>query len=1040
MSLPPSLFVTSIRILAFAALGFAATANATPPPPFTHFVTRSGDQLFDGPNELRFISTNMPDVLQLITNTGFESTNNLRLPDDYELRDAVLTVKQLGGQVMRTFSVTAKNGTSPYHLFDVSTFPVTPNETAFLALDRLLQLCHAEGVRIYIPLIAYSNSNRGDPATYGPAFWTVGSADNLKFKNMVSQLLNRTNTLTGVPYKNDRAILGWQSGNELVIGSDPVRSAWLHDLAAYVKNLDANHLFLDGRNRPHDIYGLYAPFFADANIDVVSYHTYVNLAAFNTPATTLQAMRAYTAGQRPLIVSEIAMYTTESALNTLLDTQIANGTTGSNWWGHRFRNREGGFYRHSDNGSLFEDLNWPGFPASAGYLPDIQKALNLQNILADHAYEIQGLVRPPLPVPEAPTLLPIADVGHLSWEGPTGAQSYTLQRSGAAGGPWADLAIDIPDHLIVADSLYNDDAAERDATYFYRVIAHNSSGTSAPSNVVGPVTVGTTWLVDNFFHLSLPARTTNVQIAKAYNHYNYSNDLALLKRGTTSSPGEVVYSVDGHLRGITAYLHQSTVAPSFTGSVDGLGYDQIPAAAVPFGSRQFYLATPPAGSNYRYFKLGLNSPSTAEAVGRLEIEYQQLAASARMPRPSPAGGTYATAQLVSLSTLTSGASVRYTTNGSLPAATSGTLYQAPFTVATTTTVNAIAYRHDLASSFVNTASYTIGIATETQLLEAEALALISFGAGTSVEFDGPASGGKWSKLNGSGAGQYVEYTTPNLPAGSYTLDFRYKTGGPRARHTFVLDGVQLGGVIDPYASTSFYRTANLGTVVFTSTGPHTIRLTITDKNSSSSGYLIGADAFIFTPLPTAAAPAFNLPDGLYNHTLPITLTSLTPGAALRYTLDGSTPSPTHGLHYSGPFTLTASATVKAIATLTGQNDSAVTTSSYIIDQTPPAFTALTASPDALWPTHGMMVPVQLTATATDATGIASIAILNVTSSETSDGSDWLVTGPLELQFRAKRNNGKSDRIYTVTVIATDEAGNTTEHDVQIIVPAHRGNH
>ncbi len=1021
--------------LLLSALALPAT-----PPPFTSFVTRSGDQLFDGPNELRFISTNMPDVLQIITNAGFESTNKLRLPDAYELRDAVVTVKQMGGQVMRTFSVTAQDGPSPYHLFDVSTTPVTPNEAAFQAFDRLIQLCHEEGIRLYVPLIAYSNSNRGDPATYGADFWVVGSPANLKFKDMVSQLLNRTNSLTGVAYKNDRAILGWQSGNELVIGSDPVRGAWLHDLAAFVKGIDANHLFLDGRNRPDDLYGLYAPFFADPNIDVVCYHTYVNLPAFNTPATTLQAMRAYTAGQRPLIVSEIAMYTTESALNTLLDTQIANGTTGSNWWGHRFRNREGGFYRHSDNGSLFEDLNWPGFPASAGYLPEIQKALNLQNILADHAYAIQGLARPPLPVPAAPTLLPIADVGHISWEGPTGAQSYTLQRATAASGPWADLATDIPEHLVITDSLYHDDAAERDATYFYRVIAHNTSGTSAPSNVVGPVTVGPTWLVDNFFDLSLPVSTTNVQIDKAYNHYNTSNDLALLKRSTTSALGEVIYSVDGTLKGITAYLHQSTVAPTFSGSVDGLSYDPIPASAVAFGSRQLYLATPPAGSAYRFFKLGLNSPSTAEAVGRLEIEYQQLAGTARAPRPSPTAGTYATAQLVGLSSLTTGASIRYTTNGSVPTPTTGTVYQGPFTVATTTTVNAIAYRSDLAPSFVAPATYTIGAATATQLLEAESLALTSFGAGTSVESDGPASGGKWSKLNGSGVGQYVEYTTPALPAGSYTLDFRYKTGGSRARHTFLLDGVQLGGVIDPYASSSFYLSVNLGTVVFASTGPHTIRLTTTGKHPSSTGYLIGADAFTFTPLPAAAAPAFNVPDGLYNQALSLTLTSPTAAATIRYTLDGSTASSTNGLTYNGPITLAQSATVKAVATLAGLADSAVTTSTYVIDQTPPVFTTLCASPNELWPPNGKMIPVHVTATATDASGIASIALVSVTSSEASNGSDWVITGPLDLQLRAKRNNGQADRIYTLTIAATDVAGNVTMQTVLVVVPANRGHH
>lgn len=915
---------------ALAGALFAALCATSATAAFSHFVTRSGDQLFDGPNELRFISTNMPDALQVITNTGFESTSATRLPDAYELRDAVVTVQQLGGQVLRTFSITARNGPSPVHMFDVSTFPVVPNEAALQVLDRLLQLCNEHGVRVYIPLIAYSNANRGDPATYGPGFWNVGSADNLKFKDMVAQLLNRTNTLTGVPYRDDKAILGWQSGNELVIAAHPERRAWLHDLAAYVKSLDANHLFMDGRNRPDDVYNQYDAFFADENIDVVSYHTYVNLPAFNTPASTLQAIRTYTAGLRPLIVSEIAMYTTEAALVTLLNTQIANGTTGSNWWGHRFRNREGGFYRHSDNGSLFEDLNWPGFPDSADYLPEIQKALNLQDILATRAYEIQGLARPPLPVPAAPILLPIADPGHISWEGPTGAQAYDIERAFAPDGPWTTLRSNYPEHLVVADALYCDELAVGGATYFYRVVAKNTSGASAPSNVVGPVAVSTSWLVDDFFDLSRTHAATNVRIKKAYNHYNYSNDLALLVRGNTTSPGGVVYRVDGHIRGLAAYLHQSTVAPTFAGSVDGVNFTPLAATPLPFGSRRLYQVQTPHGSSFRFARINLNTANTNEAIGRVEIEYAQPTDMTRAPRFSVPAGNHPEGITLELSSATPGALIRYTTNGSTPTATTGTLYTGPITLTASTTVTAVASRDDLSDSFLSDATYVIGPAPQTLLLEAEALPLTSSGATTSIESDGPASAGKWSKLNGSGVGQSITYTTPVIPAGSYTLVYRYKTGGPRARHSFELDGQPLGPVIDPYASTSFYLGTDRGTVTFPNAATHTIRLTTTGRNPSSSGYLIGSDAFTFTPLPVVAAPVFNLPEGTYPTPPVITLHSVTAGAALRYTLDGSIPDATSGILYTGPFTLTSSATVRAIAYLPGMTDSPTTVSNYTV--------------------------------------------------------------------------------------------------------------
>jgi hypothetical protein len=83
--------------------------------------------------------------------------------------------------------------------------------------------------------------------------------------------------------------------------------------------------------------------------------------------------------------------------------------------------------------------------------------------------------------------------------------------------------------------------------------------------------------------------------------------------------------------------------------------------------------------------------------------------SVAVPMFSPAGGTYSSAQSVTISTATSGASIRYTLDGSTPTATS-TLYTGPITVATTTTVTAIGLKSGLANSAAASAAYTIGAA------------------------------------------------------------------------------------------------------------------------------------------------------------------------------------------------------------------------------------------------------------------------------------------------------------------------------------------
>ena len=80
-----------------------------------------------------------------------------------------------------------------------------------------------------------------------------------------------------------------------------------------------------------------------------------------------------------------------------------------------------------------------------------------------------------------------------------------------------------------------------------------------------------------------------------------------------------------------------------------------------------------------------------------------------LPTPifSPAGGTYSSSQTVSIVTsISAGASIYYTTDGSAPT-TSSTLYTAPFTVSSNETIQAIAIAAGYLQSAVATASFTI---------------------------------------------------------------------------------------------------------------------------------------------------------------------------------------------------------------------------------------------------------------------------------------------------------------------------------------------
>ena len=89
---------------------------------------------------------------------------------------------------------------------------------------------------------------------------------------------------------------------------------------------------------------------------------------------------------------------------------------------------------------------------------------------------------PPIPIPEPPYLLPIQNVHSISYRGSTGAQTYLLLRSETTEGPWIIVGQDIVDSTNPYKP-FDDGFAQYDQTYYYVMIAKNSSGNSALSNV-----------------------------------------------------------------------------------------------------------------------------------------------------------------------------------------------------------------------------------------------------------------------------------------------------------------------------------------------------------------------------------------------------------------------------------------------------------------------------------------------------------------------------------------------------------------------------
>ena len=121
--------------------------------PLQNFIAARGDQLLDGDKPFRFISFNIPNLLLVEDNLPFTETNAWRLPDQFEITDALATVRQMGGTVVRTYSITVARGENPPAQVSMVLAPDKFNEQAFFEMDRVLQTANEQGVRLVIPLV-----------------------------------------------------------------------------------------------------------------------------------------------------------------------------------------------------------------------------------------------------------------------------------------------------------------------------------------------------------------------------------------------------------------------------------------------------------------------------------------------------------------------------------------------------------------------------------------------------------------------------------------------------------------------------------------------------------------------------------------------------------------------------------------------------------------------------------------------------------------------------------------------------------------------
>ena len=331
---------------------------------------------------------------------------------------------------------------------------------------------------------------------------------------------------------------------------------------------------------------------------------------------------------------------------------------------------------------------------------------------------------------------------------------------------------------------------------------------------------------------------------------------------------------------------------------------------------------------------------------------------AATPTFSLSAGTYVGAQTVSISCVTSGAQIRYTTDGTTPSGAS-TLYAGPLNIAinSTETINAIAFATNINPSQVASATYTTtypvaatptfspaaGTYTGSQSVR---IACATSGAAIHYTLDGstPTSASPvYSSQITVSASETIsaiaiatDFQNSAVGVAAYTINLPMTQTPTFSPAAGTYTGTQSVSIACSTSGATIYYTLDGSTPTTASSvysGPLSLAVSTTiNAIATASGYTQSAQATAAYTinLATAAQVSFSLPTGTYTGTQSISLSCSTAASSIYYTTDGSQPTTSSNL-YSGPIKVTATETITAFSTATGYNPSAAVANTYTIN-------------------------------------------------------------------------------------------------------------
>ena len=381
-----------------------------------------------------------------------------------------------------------------------------------------------------------------------------------------------------------------------------------------------------------------------------------------------------------------------------------------------------------------------------------------------------------------------------------------------------------------------------------------------------------------------------------------------------------------------------------------------------------------------------------------------IASPAAKPAFSIAAGTYSTAQSVQISDATPSATIYYTTNGATPTPASA-VYKSAVNITATGYLQAIAVANGFTTSPVASALYSIGTDVTATPVLSPAPGAYSTPQTVTITDATPGAVITYSIGIGSVVNTYTytgpftvsstEYIAFDAIAPGYTrsaaLEDIYTIGTVPAPQFSPAAGTystaQLVNIYDITPAATIYYTTDGATPTTASavysapvvvTANETIRAfaaapKLTSSAAVSAAYTIGK---------VVATPAFSLAPGSYTSAQTVTITDITPGATIYYTLNGTTPT-TASTRYTAAIPVSTTETLEAIAVATGDTNSAVATAAYTIGYPISTFVATSSGNNVLTIPVGGSAAFAVAAENQSSTNFASITVKTSTGSNPS---------------------------------------------------------